>query len=61
MSTPVEPIVICHVCDCELNERNRARRDDGSGSYRNDAFGNPWCMNCTDQHDSIDWDGECVG
>lgn len=51
-STP-ESRLTCHTCGCYLDDANRARRDDGK--YRDDAFGNPWCKTCTDEHDNVDW------
>jgi len=45
----------CPICHKPLNIYNIARTDD-SNDIRHDALGKVWCIECTKEHDSIDWD-----
>jgi hypothetical protein len=44
----------CAICRVKLTETNKAKREDGTVML--DAVGRPWCVTCTEEHDSIDWD-----
>lgn len=44
----------CPICKCELDGHNIALRDDGR--VREDCSGRPWCIECTNEFDSIELD-----
>lgn len=50
----------CPMCKKVLTEENVARWDipntDKHNKIRFDGSGKAWCKECTDEHDSIDWD-----